>query len=175
VSKSKRDLTGEEKKLWRRVASSVKTRRPLPADIDEPEPPKPAARDVVAAAAPPPPPPKKPRVAPAPPHNRIGEKRVRRGKLDLGGSLDLHGHDQESAPAAIARFLWAAQKRGETTVIIITGVGRGGEGILKRRLPDWLSSPDLRTIVGGYAPAHRTHGGTGAFYVFVKRLRESEY
>ncbi len=34
---------------------------------------------------------------------------------------------------------------------------------------------DLRTMVGGYAPAHRTHGGAGAFYVFVKRLRESEY
>jgi DNA-nicking Smr family endonuclease len=86
----------------------------------------------------------------------------------------LHGHTQESAPAAIARFLRAAQKRGATTVIIITGMGRGGEGVLKRRLPDWLASPDLRGVISGYAPAHRQHGGAGAFYVFVKRLRESE-
>lgn len=173
MSKNKRDLTGDEKKLWRRVAASVKTRRPLPADDDPPpEPAKPIAR---VRAAPPASTPAqtKPRPA-APPHNRSGEKRVRRGKLDVGGSLDLHGHTQDSAPGAIARFLRAAQKHGATTVIIITGMGRGGEGVLKRRLPDWLASPDIRGLISGYAPAHRQHGGAGAFYVFVKRARESE-
>jgi len=72
---------------------------------------------------------------------------------------------------ALFRFLRAAQARGDTTVIVVTGMGRGGEGVLKRLLPDWLAAPEIRSIVGGYAPAHRGHGGGGAFYVFIKRPR----
>jgi DNA-nicking Smr family endonuclease len=30
---------------------------------------------------------------------------------------------------------------------------------------------DIRPLVAGYAPAHRSHGGAGAFYVFLKRMR----
>jgi DNA-nicking Smr family endonuclease len=104
-----------------------------------------------------------------PPQNRSNEKRVRRGNLEIGASLDLHGHTQERARVALARFLRAAQRRGERTAIVVTGVGRGGEGVLKRRLPEWLSGPALRALVSGYAPAHRSHGGAGAVYVFLKR------
>jgi DNA-nicking Smr family endonuclease len=101
--------------------------------------------------------------------DRTREKRVRRGRLQIGATLDLHGHTQESGRAALARFLRAAQARGDTTVIVVTGVGRGGEGVLKRRLPEWLAAPDVRPLTSGYAQAHRAHGGAGAFYVFVKR------
>lgn len=172
MSKSKRELSGEEKKLWRRVASTVKTRRQLPAEPEHDEPPPLPAKRVShqtephrAVAA------KKPSVPP--PANRGGEKRVRRGKLEIGGSLDLHGHTQESGRAALSRFLRSAQRRGDRTVIVVTGVGRGGEGVLKRRLPEWLSESDLRALVTGYAPAHRSHGGAGAFYVFVRRPSET--
>lgn len=172
MSKSKRDLTGEEKRLWRRVAASVKTRRALPEEAPAEE----VVKLPVRAAAPvkraAPPAPVK-RQAP-PPADRGAEKRVRRGKLEIGGKLDLHGHNQETAPAALERFLLAARARGDTTVIVITGVGRGGEGILKRRLPEWLDGRALRPIVSGYAQAHRTHGGAGAFYVFIKRVRETQ-
>jgi DNA-nicking Smr family endonuclease len=41
--------------------------------------------------------------------------------------------------------------------------------VLKRRLPDWLTEPALRAVVSGFAPAHRKHGGAGAWYVFLKR------
>jgi DNA-nicking Smr family endonuclease len=106
---------------------------------------------------------------PASPQNRENEKRVRRGKLDIGATLDLHGHTQDTARAALRRFLRAAQRRGERTVVVVTGVGRSGAGVLKRRLPEWLGETDFATLVSSYAPAHRIHGGAGAFYVFVKR------
>jgi DNA-nicking Smr family endonuclease len=96
---------------------------------------------------------------------------VRRGKLEIGASLDLHGHTQDSGRAALGRFLHAASKRGERTVIVITGAGRGGEGVLKRALPVWLAHGDLRALVSGFAQAHRSHGGSGAYYVFLKRPR----
>jgi DNA-nicking Smr family endonuclease len=169
VSGKRRDLTTDEKRLWRRVAAGVKPRRALPpaGDGDAKEPTPPAKRSNRPHAALPPAP-TKPRAA-APPQNRANEKRVRRGKLEIGGSLDLHGHTQDSGRAALARFLSASQRRGERTVIVITGVGRGGEGVMKRRLPEWLAERDIRPLVSGFAPAHRAHGGAGAFYVFLKR------
>lgn len=169
MSKKQRDLTTDEKKLWRRVAASVKSRRPMPvADADDVED-APAPKRTTATTAPKAAPPA-PRAKSAPaPQDRGNEKRVRRGKLEIGGKLDLHGHTQDSGRAALTRFLRSAQARGDRTVIVITGMGRGGEGVLKRRLPEWLAERDIRAFVSGFAPAHRTHGGAGAFYVFLKR------
>jgi DNA-nicking Smr family endonuclease len=176
VSKSKRELSTEEKKLWRRVAASVKTRRTMPSE--EAEEPAPPSKSVVRrtekmVGAAPPPVRSAPKAMP-PPARRDAEKRVRRGKLDIGGSLDLHGHTQDSGRNALTRFLRVAQLRGDSVVIVITGMGRGGEGVLKRRLPEWLAEPALRPMTTGYAPAHRSHGGSGAFYVFIKRARETQ-
>jgi len=67
-----------------------------------------------------------PKRSPAPPQDRGAEKRVRRGKLAIGGKLDLHGHTLVTGRAALMRFLHAAHDRGERTVIVITGVGRAG-------------------------------------------------
>jgi DNA-nicking Smr family endonuclease len=169
VSKRKRELTNEEKTLWRRVAESVKAHKPLP--------PKPEAEEDSAAAKHVPRSPATPgstsnpqKSAPKPPPaDRGGEKRVRRGRVEVGATLDLHGHTLSTARAAIARFLRVAQARGDRTVIIVTGMGRGGEGVLKRALPSWLAESDLRALISGYALAHRSHGGAGAFYVFLKR------
>lgn len=173
MSKSKRELSGEEKKLWRRVAAGVRTRKPLAPLVEDDEPDPPPPKRAIAKAEPPAPK-AKPKLAPqAPPANRAGEKRVRRGKLEIGGTIDLHGHTQDSGRAALLRFLRAAQARGDRTVIVVTGIGRGGEGVLKRRLPEWLAERDIRHIVSGFAPAHRTHGGAGAFYVFIKRVAET--
>lgn len=167
MSKSKRELTSEERKLWRRVAEGVNTRKALPAEPHAEEAP-PAKRARVVA--PPKPQTPKPRPStPAPLQDRAGEKRVRRGRVEIGATLDLHGHTWDTAYAALARFLRAAHRRGERTVIVVTGVGRGGAGVLKRALPDWLAQPELRALISGYAQAHRTHGGAGAFYVFLKR------
>lgn len=166
MSRSKRQLTPEERELWRKVALTVKTRPHLPdapplgiaTDPLPRAPPKLADRPLTPT-----------RPTTKPPADRSAEKRVRRGRLEIGGSLDLHGHTQDSAQAALQRFLAVAHARGDRVVIVITGVGRGGEGVLRRRLPDWLADKSLRGFVSGFAPAHRTHGGTGAFYVFLRR------
>jgi len=172
VKRRGRELTPEEASLWRKAAATVKPKR------------RQAAADEViqVTSAPParakaprgdPPPAAKPQAKPRPPADRGAEKRVRRGQLDVGATLDLHGHTQASAYAALNRFLRAAQKRGVRTALVVTGVGRAGEGVLKRRFRDWLNEPEVRALISGYAQAHRTHGGAGAFYVFVKRAPET--
>ncbi|HYD71812.1 MAG TPA: Smr/MutS family protein [Candidatus Binatia bacterium] len=167
MSKGGRGLTDDDKKLWRRVAARVKPRRTPPKD-EQTVAASPRERAVFTQAERPPAPSSSPKPK-APPPDRGGEKRVRRGRVEIGGTLDLHGHNQETGRAAVVRFLQAAHARGARAVIVVTGVGRSGQGVLKRRLPEWLAEGDLRPLVSGFAKAHRTHGGEGAYYVFLKR------
>lgn len=166
MTRKPRELSGEERRLWTRVAAGVKPRPGKSAHLRAEA--SHEARSLRAAPAAP-----APAVAPAKRHaphpaDRSAEKRVRRGKLDIGGALDLHGHTQLSARAALERFVRAAQRRGDRVVLVVTGAGRGGDGVLKRRLPEWLAEASLRHVVSGYSKAHRTHGGEGAFYLFLR-------
>lgn len=173
MSKRRRELSGEEKWLWRRVAETLKTQKPLPeAPADDAAPAPTRVSAVVAAALlKPAPAAKRPARAPA---DRGGEKRVRRGRLAVDASFDLHGHTLASGRAALLNFIEAAFARGDRTLIVITGVGRSGEGVLRRALPEWLAAPEIRALIAGYAQAHRSHGGAGAYYVFLKRAESSD-
>jgi DNA-nicking Smr family endonuclease len=43
--------------------------------------------------------------------------------------------------------------------------------VLKRMVPQWLSLPEFRPYVVGFDDAHVGHGGEGALYVQVRRVR----
>jgi DNA-nicking Smr family endonuclease len=112
------------------------------------------------------------------PADRSTERRLRRGRVEIDGRIDLHGMTQMAARAALGRFLHSARARGLHAVLVITGKGKApardrgpGEaapGIIRRRFPEWLAEPELRHLVSGYASAHRRHGGDGAYYVMIR-------
>ncbi len=160
----RRSLTPAEAALWRRVARHA---RPLPGKALPPEEeqaePQPALQKPKTAAPKPSPGPK-PR-KPAPPADRGGERRVQRGQLEIAARLDLHGYTQDGARAALLAFITSQAASGARVVLVITGKS----GVLRQRLPGWLELPDFRTRLAGFAQAHRTHGGAGAWYVFLKR------
>ncbi|HLK26403.1 MAG TPA: Smr/MutS family protein [Caulobacteraceae bacterium] len=158
----KRELKDEEHRLWARVAQTV---HPL------------GARHAPSVGVPPP-----PREPPVPPpaatHHwapkpiepkRLG--RIARGRDLAPARLDLHGMTQDEARAALNRFLARAQADGERAAVVITGRGVQGDGVLRRRAPEWLAEPHLHGVVAGVAEAHRRHGGEGALYVALKRKR----
>ena len=103
------------------------------------------------------------------PAERSGEKKVRRGKLTIAASFDLHGQTQASAARALPAFLENQQADGVRCVLVITGKGKEGQGVLRRNFLLWLESPGARRLVSGYAESHPRHGGAGAFYVFLRR------
>ena len=75
----------------------------------------------------------------------------------------------------LLRFLHRAQTNGAKTVLVITGKGGrsdSGRGVLKRQVPMWLALPEFRALVVGFADAAIGHGGEGALYVRVRRVRE---
>ena len=114
------------------------------------------------------------RPRPARPADRGREKRIRRGQAPIHARLDLHGHTQASAQATLLDFVIRERHAGARCVLVITGKGRSGEGVIRRRFRDWLESPQARQHVSGFATAHQKHGGDGAFYVFLRRLTPSD-
>lgn len=94
-----------------------------------------------------------------------------RGKLPIEARVDLHGMTQDEAHALLYAFLNRAHARGARYVLVITGKGSssGGDGILKRAVPGWLSTPLFRQFVTSHDPAARGHGGGGALYVRLRK------
>jgi DNA-nicking Smr family endonuclease len=76
---------------------------------------------------------------------------------------------QDRARAALEAFLRRAWDDGYRAVLVITGKGLSGDGVLRRYTPEWLAAPALSHIVAGISEAHRRHGGEGALYVALKR------
>lgn len=117
--------------------------------------------------------------------DRKAARRLRAGQIEIESRIDLHGMRQDEAHAALRRFLHACQRRGQRWVLIITGKGgarsntgeaddrpdRSAPGVLKRNVPRWLAEPDLRAIVVSTTEAAIQHGGSGAIYVQLRKLK----
>ena len=186
---ARRKLTVEEIELWRRVVertdalpTSVALPRPLPKPT--PKTTKPIRSGDVGPTD---------RVSPktlsatqvpdTPQPVQMDRKafgRLKRGKLVPERRIDLHGKTLNRAHPQLTRFILSAQASGLRLVLVITGKGRTGSdaepflaqrGILRRNVPLWLAMPPLAQAVLQVTPAHISHGGDGAFYVYLRRGR----
>ncbi len=107
-------------------------------------------------------------------------RRMKRGKLRPEGKLDLHGMRVDGAHPALNRFILTAQASGKRLVLVVTGKGKDRDvpgpmpvprGILRHQVPQWLALPPLAQAVLQVTPAHVSHGGEGAYYVYLRRSR----
>jgi DNA-nicking Smr family endonuclease len=171
----KRPLRPEEVRLWALVASTVRPAHGRVAPEPPPEPevaPAPLKAGKAAKSPTHSPPAKRAAPKPAPPPARIEPNRYRRIARDgeaMEQRLDLHGFTQDRARAALHGFIERAQAGGARSVLIITGKGVQGDGILRRYVPEWLAEAPSRARVAGVSSADRRHGGDGALYVALKR------
>ncbi|GAB5388591.1 MAG: Smr/MutS family protein [Alphaproteobacteria bacterium] len=104
--------------------------------------------------------------------------RLKRGRLPIEARIDLHGLSQHEAHAALQGFVLQAQARGDRTVLVITGKGtprkssdRPRTGAIRSAMPHWLAQSPLNRIVITYTEAQPRDGGSGAFYLRLRRLR----
>lgn len=180
------EMTPEDRRIWTRVSGSVtppKSRKaprvpvagPTGSDVPIAEAgPRPAARPVAARKAAPTPtsssPPRLPGRSPPEELEPRRQRRLSRERDPIDGRIDLHGFGRFEAEDQLRAFLIGAQARGWGAVLVITGQGRrGGTGVIRGSIHDWLHAPALRTVVSGFAPAARKHGGDGAIYVTIRR------
>lgn len=184
------DLTPEDRRIWSRVSGSVtppKTRKAArvtpgallpdqqlkPEAIKAPRPPilgKPRTSTKIrntTPAVPPRPAPPVPRSVPEELEPRR-QRRLSRERDPIEASIDLHGFGRFEAEDQLRAFLLASQARGLRAVLVVTGQGRRGGGIIRASIHEWLQGHALRGVVSGFAMAHRRHGGDGAVYVTLK-------
>jgi DNA-nicking Smr family endonuclease len=175
------DLSQDDRRIWARVAGSVTPSKPKKAAlvipgaavVDPPAAPLPRGLAKPRAAAPAWSPP----VA-APPRLRghpeelepRRQRRLSRERDPIEAKIDLHGYGRFQAQDALTAFLMGAQARGYRSVLVVTGQGRrGGTGVIRASVHEWLQAPTLRGVVSGFAAAARHHGGDGALYVTIRR------
>lgn len=180
-----RKLTPEDRDIWDKVARTVSPARPRKAEriavtaasvqsalkAELKAPPKFVKPTRAVPSAPPPSrqgPGRTAQGAPDPLEPRR-HRRIARERDPIEATLDLHGFGRFDAQDQVTAFLTSCQSRGLRAVLLITGQGRRGGGVIRASIHEWLQGPGLRGVVSGFAAAHRRHGGDGAIYVTLKR------
>lgn len=104
--------------------------------------------------------------------------RMTRGKLSPEARIDLHGMTLAEAHPELIRFILNAQSQGLRLVLVITGKGKRRDdtgpipqriGALRHQVPQWLRMSPMGPAVLQVAEAHLRHGGSGAYYVYLRR------
>ena len=104
--------------------------------------------------------------------------KMTRGKLAPEARIDLHGLTLSEAHPELIRFILNAQSAGLRLVLVITGKGKRRDddgpipqrmGALRHQVPQWLRMSPLGPAVLQVTEAHLRHGGSGAYYVYLRR------
>ncbi len=193
----RRNLSAEDIDLWQKVIETAERlehiRRPVVEEIMPPQvqpkipakrpfdeftigsrtPSKPSLHNLKSSPA--------QRMALAP--LRMDEKayrRMKRGKLRPDGKLDLHGMRVDAAHSALTRFILSSHASGKRLILVITGKGKKSDesgpipvprGVLRHQVPQWLALAPLSAVVLQVTPAHISHGGEGAYYIYLRKSR----
>ena len=112
---------------------------------------------------------------------RIDKKKIsllKKGKIKPERVLDLHGLTSVEAKRKALEFTKINFNLGFKLLLIITGKGKitindfnkeePRNGVLRKSLKSWLYESDLRPYILGIISSHISHGGEGAFYVYLK-------
>lgn len=178
--------TPEERALWAKAmvdARPLKRRgRKTEAPSAEPPPTEAPKKPKKTGRIPPPPPSPPPSAPPAkapievsprlaPGIDKRTAERFRKGQREIEGRLDLHGMTQDAAWRRLVSTIERAHRDGKRALLVITGKGSSGGGVLRTTVPRWLTEAPLKPLVLAHAPAQPKDGGSGALYVLLRRKR----
>ena len=101
-------------------------------------------------------------------------------------SIDLHGYTLEQANNAIEQFILKAFEEGVSKLIVVTGKGIHSNvekdpyvskdlSILKYSVPEFINNnQNLMKVINDIKDAKIEDGGSGAFYVLLKKKRSTK-
>ena len=101
-------------------------------------------------------------------------------------SIDLHGYTLEKANIAIEEFILKAFEENVSKLIVVTGKGIHSDvekdpyvskdlSILKYSVPEFINNnKNLMRVINDIQDATIEDGGSGAFYVFLKKKRSTK-
>ncbi len=96
-------------------------------------------------------------------------------------NIDLHGYALEDANKTIQNFIEKEYENGTSKIIVVTGKGLHSDveknpyvskdlSILKYSIPEFIQNNfELMKKISGIKDASIEDGGSGAFYIFLKK------
>ena len=98
-------------------------------------------------------------------------------------SIDLHGFTLEEANKLIEKFIINSQNDGVSKLTVVTGKGLHSQNeknpyvskdlsILRFSVPEFIkNTPELMKLITEIKEAEIEDGGSGAFYIFLKKRK----
>tara|TARA_Y100000590_G_scaffold380957_1_gene449680 strand:+ start:348 stop:620 length:273 start_codon:yes stop_codon:yes gene_type:complete len=83
--------------------------------------------------------------------------------------LDLHGFTEIQAKSILEKFINKSFETNKRLVLVITGKGTRGEGIIKKNIISWLNNSSSRNKILAAHQASKKHGGEGAIYILLRK------
>ena len=184
-----RGLTAEEAAAWAKLAASVtpfegrKVEQSRPTDAVEP---KQSLRAPVIKRTPDQRPanPAANRARSPQPRKDGGldghwDRKLKAGDVAPDFTLDLHGHNLDSAHTRLMGGMAQARAMGARVVLLIAGRPRPVDpadrqhrrGAIRAKLLDWLAASEHGDSIAAIRKAHQKHGGSGALYLVLRRGR----
>ena len=109
------------------------------------------------------------------------EEKFKTKKRINSRTFDFHGYSLDEANQKIEELIGEAYRDGVNKLIIVTGKGLHSEnskdpyksidlGILKNSLPEFVkNNNNLLKMINSMGVANIEDGGSGAFYIFLKK------
>lgn len=175
------DQQDDDAAVWQRLARGIKAYDPEARPGRQVKSPKAIAKQPRAVKATPISSPPARKQTPDPIDLRHGERagidgatrrRLSQGQIPIESRLDLHGLTAAQAERRLARFVDSACRTGQRCILVITGKGPDGNGVLRRLVPLWLKTPPLSNQILAISQAQQGDGGGGALYVMLRRKRQ---
>lgn len=116
-----------------------------------------------------------------PPANTLDgswDRQLSRGIVSPDCTIDLHGHNLNSAYDLLDTALARAIAGGDRVVLLITGKPPRptserphARGAIRAAIGDWLAGSRHAAAIAAVRGAHPRHGGAGALYIVLRRPR----
>ena len=101
--------------------------------------------------------------------------RLRSGQMSPEAHLDLHGLNSIQAFETLRDFIRNSWFKGMRTLLLVPGRGKNspdGFGILRRKLPSWLTQEPFKRVVLAFCTAQPVDGGPGSVYVLLRKFKK---
>ncbi|MDR2744310.1 MAG: Smr/MutS family protein [Desulfovibrio sp.] len=101
--------------------------------------------------------------------------KLRAGALSPEAHIDLHGLNAAQAFEALRWFMRGCWYKSMRTVLVVPGRGRNspnGMGVLREKLPHWLTQDPFKRVVLAFCTARSHDGGLGGIYVLLRKYRK---
>lgn len=113
--------------------------------------------------------------------DRKTDDKIRKGDMEIEGKLDLHGNTAAAARKKLLTYIVKSHAQGKRCVLLVTGKGQSGpdktewyesgKGIIRREFRLWLEDASVRGLIMSVTEAQARHGGSGAFYIYLRKNR----